>query len=233
MLTKRRFLHGMTVGAAAFTVPGVFAATLTETARTGDGPFYPDRMPLDTDNDLLIINDSITPAIGEITHLTGRLLGPSGSPVRNAFIEIWQSDMHGSYIHTEGRHDGRLDTNFQGYGRFLTDAEGRYYFRTIKPTSYTLGGTFRAAHIHVAVSKSGQRIMATQALVKGHEDNPRDGILRRVGDPAALETLMVEYHPLPGSTIGELTANFDIVLGRTPVEREDRSIGGIGEPPRG
>ena len=74
--------------------------------------------------------------------------------------------------------------------------------------------------------------MATQALVKGHRDNARDRILQRVGDPAALETLMVEYHPLPGSTIGELTANFDIVLGQTPEEREDGTLGGIGEPPR-
>lgn len=65
MLTKRGFLYGMTAGAAAFPVPGCFAATLAETARTGDGPSYPDRMPLDTDNDLLIINDNITPAIGE------------------------------------------------------------------------------------------------------------------------------------------------------------------------
>ena len=233
MLTKRRFLHGMTIGAAAFTVPGAFAATLTETPATGDGPFYPDKMPLDTDNDLLIINDNVTPAIGEITHLTGRLLGPSGSPVRNAFIEIWQSDMNGSYIHTEGRYQDRLDSNFQGYGRFLTDSEGRYYFRTIKPTSYTLGGAFRAAHIHVAVSKAGRRIMSTQALVKGLEDNARDRILRRIADPEAIEALMVEYLPLPGSTIGELTANFDIVLGRTPEEREDGTIGGIGEPPRG
>ena len=233
MLTKRRFLHGMTIGAAAFTVPGAFAATLTETATTGDGPFYPDKMPLDTDNDLLIINDNVTPAIGEITHLTGRLLGPNGSPVRNAFIEIWQSDMNGSYIHTEGRYQDRLDSNFQGYGRFLTDSEGRYYFRTIKPTSYTLGGAFRAAHIHVAVSKAGQRIMSTQALVKDLPDNARDRVLRRIADPEALDTLMVEYLPLPGSTIGELTANFDIVLGRTPEEREDGTIGGIGEPERG
>ena len=231
MVTKRRFLHGMTFGAAAFTVPGVFAATLTETARTGDGPFYPDRLPLDTDNDLLIVNDSVTPAIGEIAHLTGRLLETSGSPVRNAFIEIWQADMNGSYIHTEGRFQGKLDGNFQGYGRFLTDSEGRYYFRTIKPVPYTLGGQFRAPHIHVAVSKSGRRIMATQALVRDHEANGRDSITRRIGDREALETLMVDYRPLPGSTIGELTGNFDIVLGHTPAEREDGSIGGIGEPP--
>jgi protocatechuate 3,4-dioxygenase beta subunit len=72
--------------------------------------------------------------------------------------------------------------------------------------------------------------MATQALVKGHPDNARDLIVERVPDPAALATLMVEYRPLMGSTLGELTANFDIVLGTTAQELEDGRIGGIGEP---
>lgn len=35
-----------------------------------EGPFYPDKMPLDTDNDLLIVNDSITPAVGEVTYVS-------------------------------------------------------------------------------------------------------------------------------------------------------------------
>lgn len=225
MLTKRRFLHGMTIGAAAFTVPGAFAQALTETATTTDGPYYPDELPLDTDNDLLIINDRITPAVGEIAHLTGRLLGKSGAPIRNALIEIWQTDVHGSYIHTGGRAE-EIDANFQGYGRFLTDVEGRYYFRTIKPVSYTLQGQFRAPHIHVAVSKAGQRLMATQAMVAGHEDNDDDLIVERIRDPAALESLMVEYVPLPDSTLDEVTGNFDIVLGRTAEELPDGTIGG-------
>ncbi len=224
--TRRRFIRGATLGAAALAAPGAFAQAVA-TAVTGDGPYYPDRLPLDTDNDLLIVNDGLTPAIGEIAHLTGRLLAENGAPVRNAFIEIWQTDVNGSYIHTEGRNDGKLDANFQGYGRFLTDAEGRYYFRTIKPVPYTLQGQFRAPHIHVAVSKAGRRIMATQALVKGHEANARDRMQRI--DAKQLETLMVEYRPLPGSTLGELTANFDIRLGRTAQELDDGSIGGIGK----
>lgn len=230
MVSKRRFLEGLAASATTFAVPGAFAQALEVTRLTGDGPFYPDKMPLDTDNDLLIINDSSTPAVGEITHLTGRVLTGSGAPVRNAFVEIWQADMQGSYIHTGGRNDGRIDSNFQGYGRFLTDSLGRYYFRTIKPVSYTLGGQFRAPHIHVAVSKAGNRIMATQALVKGHPDNERDLLRSRHPAPGALDTLMVEYRPLPGSVLGELTADFDIVLGRTVNELGDDSIGGIGPP---
>jgi protocatechuate 3,4-dioxygenase beta subunit len=228
LATRRTLLSGLAAGAATLSAPGAFAAAIA-TAMTGDGPYYPDRLPLDTDNDLLILNDALTPAVGEITHLTGRLTAESGAPVRGAFIEIWQADVNGSYIHTEGRNDGKLDTNFQGYGRFLTDAEGRYYFRTIKPVPYTLQGQFRAPHIHVAVSKAGKRIMATQALVKGHAANDGDLITRRITDPQVLETLLVDYRPLPGSALGELTANFDIRLGRTAQELDDGRIGGIGK----
>jgi protocatechuate 3,4-dioxygenase beta subunit len=225
--TRRQFLRGVTLGAATLAAPGAFAQALA-TAVTGDGPYYPDRLPLDTDNDLLILNDGLTPAVGEIAHFTGQLFAENGAQVRNAFIEIWQSDVNGSYIHTQGR-NGKIDANFQGYGRFLTDAEGRYYFRTIKPVPYTLQGQFRAPHIHVAVSKAGKRIMATQALVKGHEANARDLITQRMRDPRVLDTLLVEYRPLPGSTLGELTANFDIRLGVTAQELGDGRIGGIGK----
>lgn len=232
-MQRRRLLQGMTLGAAAFAAPGAFAEMLERTATTTEGPYYPDRMPLDTDNDLLLINDRITPAVGEITHLTGRLLSRSGEPIRNAFIEIWQTDLNGNYLHSQGRNEGQeFDGNFQGYGRFLTDAEGRYYFRTIKPVPYTLQGQFRAPHIHFAVSKGGERILTTQALVKGHEANARDFLVNRMIDRDALDTLMVEYLPLPGSALGELTASFDIVVGRTAVELEDGTLGGLAEPER-
>ncbi|MCA9016572.1 MAG: intradiol ring-cleavage dioxygenase, partial [Planctomycetaceae bacterium] len=75
---------------AAFTTPGLMAEELTRTPAMTEGPFYPDKMPLDTDNDLLVINDSLTPAVGEITYLTGKVLDAKGQPLRNAFVEIWQ-----------------------------------------------------------------------------------------------------------------------------------------------
>ena len=225
-LDRRRFLQGLTAaGIAAFTTRGVFAQQLAETARATEGPFYPDKMPLDTDNDLLILNDAITPAVGDITHLTGRVLTPSSQPIRNAFVEIWQADQTGSYVHTGGRQPSGFDRNFQGYGRFLSDARGQYYFRTIKPIDYTLIGIFRTAHIHVAVSQNGRRVFTSQLLVNGHPANARDGLVKQL-DPQALKTLLVDFKPLPGSKLGELTANFDIVLGRTANELE------VG-PPRG
>ena len=230
---RRRFLQSLSAaGVAAFTIPGVFAQQLAEaqiTARTTEGPFYPDKMPLDTDNDLLIINDAITPGIGEITHLTGRVITPSGQPIRNAIVEIWQVDQGGSYIHSGGRQPKDVDSNFQGYGRFLTDARGQYYFRTIKPVPYTLIGIPRCPHIHMAISRNGQRVFTSQLMVKGHPANTGDMVIR--GIPAnALPTLMVDFAPLPGSKLGELTANWDVVLGRTAEEFQEGPIKGFGPP---
>jgi hypothetical protein len=68
---RRGFLRTLTLGAALFTVAGAFADEFVRTPPQTEGPFYPDRLPLDTDNDLLIINDGITPAVGKITHLSG------------------------------------------------------------------------------------------------------------------------------------------------------------------
>src|SRR5919204_2337675 len=99
--SRRAFLSTVALGAAAFTTPGLFAEelALVRTPRQTEGPFYPNQLPLDTDNDLLIINDSITPAVGQVTHLSGRILDAKGDPVRNALIEIWQVDSHGAYLH--------------------------------------------------------------------------------------------------------------------------------------
>jgi protocatechuate 3,4-dioxygenase, beta subunit len=213
---RRRFLNALSLASLAALAPrGAFAQQLMETAQTTEGPFYPDRLPLDTDNDLLILNDAITPAVGEITHLTGRVVTPSGHPVRNAIVEIWQTDADGSYIHTAGRQAAKpYDGNFQGYGRFLSDAKGQYYFRTIKPVEYTLQGMHRCPHIHVAVSQSGRRIFTSQFLIKGHPSNAGDTLVRRL-DPKALQTIAVDFTPLPGTKLAELSANVDIVLGRT------------------
>jgi hypothetical protein len=100
---RREFIQSIGFGAALLTTRGLFAETLTETARLTEGPFYPDRLPLDLDNDLLIINDAITLAVGEVTYLSGKVLTTTGEPIRNATVEIWQCDARGSYIHSRGR----------------------------------------------------------------------------------------------------------------------------------
>ena len=209
---RRIFISTMALGAAAFTVPGAFADELTKTPRQMEGPFYPDKMPLDTDNDLLILNDAITPAVGEVTYLSGRILDAKGSPLRNAVVEIWQCDNHGAYLHTGTDNADTRDKNFQGFGRFLTGSTGEYLFRTIKPIAYP----GRAPHIHYKIKKAGKELLTTQCYIKGHLGNDRDGVYNSLRDPKIRDSVTIDFAALEGSKIGELVAKFDIVLGYTP-----------------
>jgi protocatechuate 3,4-dioxygenase beta subunit len=197
----------MTIGCGTVAAPGAFAQAIA-TVVTGDGPFYPDRLPLDTDNDLLIVNDGLTTAVGEITHLSGRILDASGTPMRNALVEIWQVDQHGAYLHEGSANHDERDTNFQGFGRFLTASSGEYYFRTIKPVPYP----GRSPHIHFAIKIKGRDKWTTQCYVKGDPGNERDGVWRGIRDAQQRDAVTVDFVGIPYSSIGELAARFDIVL---------------------
>jgi protocatechuate 3,4-dioxygenase beta subunit len=209
---RRNFLQGAAFGAAFFSVRGLFAEELVRTPRQTEGPFYPDHLPLDTDNDLIIVNDNLTPAVGEITHLSGRLLHPNGSPIKNALVEIWQCDHNGVYLHSHSSGGEHRDSNFQGFGRFLTGSTGEYYFRTIKPVKYP----GRTPHIHFAIKSKGRERWTTQCYIKGERANERDFVYRGIRDPQARQAVTVDFTPLPNSKIGELAAHFDLVLGFTP-----------------
>jgi protocatechuate 3,4-dioxygenase, beta subunit len=214
--TRRQMLLGAsTFGIACMTTRGLFADELTRTPTTNEGPYFPTKLPLDTDNDLLIINDGITPAVGEITHLTGRLLDSSGNPLRNATIEIWQCDKDGTYLKEHTRDQRSFDTNFQGYGRFLTGSKGEYYFRTIKPVPYR---GRPAPHIHARIWKGDKKLLTTECFIKGFESNERDGQFKQIRnrDPKGHETLCLDFKPLEDSKIGELAVHWEIVLGNTP-----------------
>jgi len=209
-LTRRHFLRSATLTAGFFAMPGLFAEELLrQTPWVTEGPLYPDRLPLDTDNDLIIMSDSVTPAVGEITHLSGRLLDARGKPIKNAVIEIWQVDNTGTYLQEQSRKsDNSFDRNFQGFGRFETGSTGEYRFRTIKPVPYP---TRSAPHIHFMVRMKGREPWTTQLYIKGHPGNARDGIYRHIGDARAQEAVTVDFMPVKDSRIGELAATFDII----------------------
>ena len=210
--SRRGFIRQTAFAAGLFTVPGLFAEELTrKTAWVEEGPFYPYKLPLDTDNDLIIVNDSITPAVGEITHLSGRLLDARGGPIRNATIEIWEVDNTGVYL-ADRENQRKFDANFQGFGRFLTGSTGEYYFRAIKPVAYA---GRRAAHIHFKVKMKGREPWTTQLFVKGFPGNDQDNIWRRIGGERERASVTAEFVPVKASRIGELAARFDIVLGVT------------------
>jgi len=215
--SRRGFLRNVGVGVAAvaashFWTPGAFADELVRTPPQTEGPFYPDHLPLDTDNDLIVINDALTPAVGEITHLSGRILDSHGEPLRNMLVEIWQVDNHGAYLHSGTTNKEKRDKNFQGFGRFMTGSSGEYYFRTVKPVPYP----GRCPHIHFMVKSKGMEKFTTQCYVKGFAGNDKDGIYRSIRDAKQKESVTIDFAPVKSSRIGELAARFDIVLGFTP-----------------
>jgi protocatechuate 3,4-dioxygenase beta subunit len=221
---RRAFLGTLAAGAACFTTRGLFAEqlALAPTPAREEGPFYPDKLPLDVDNDLIIVNDQVTPAVGEITHLTGRVLDRSGSPIRGVTVEIWQADANAVYYHTAhiNANPGRRDRNFQGFGRFETDSTGGYRFRTIKPIAYQ---GRPAPHIHFRVKKGDRELLTTQLIIAGHPGNDVDPIATGGLSLFERELLQADFKPVKDSKIGEFAAFFEIVLGRTPDERALKS----------
>jgi protocatechuate 3,4-dioxygenase beta subunit len=208
---RRDFLKRIALGSPLFTVPGAFAELVKTPAQT-EGPFYPDKLPLDTDNDLIVLNDAATPALGEIAWLSGRVLDSRGDPIRNAMVEIWQCDNNGAYLHSGTNNKDKRDSNFQGFGRFLTGSTGEYLFRTIKPVPYP----GRTPHIHFLIKMKGKKEFCTQCYVEGHPGNANDGILKRITDPKLRKAIIIPFTPVKGSRAGELAAKFEIVLGTTP-----------------
>jgi protocatechuate 3,4-dioxygenase, beta subunit len=217
--SRRRVLRlsGLTLAAAWAVrgIPDAFAQALVQTPAQTEGPFYPDHLPLDRDNDLVLIEPGQKPAGGEITHLSGRVLSRAGEPLRGITVEIWQVDSHGVYLHSgSGNTERGRDALFQGFGRFETNTAGEYRFRTIKPVPYP----GRTPHIHFKVKRGDRDLLVTQCYIKGDPRNASDGVLRRIPDTRARESVMVDFVPIPGDRVGALSARFDIVLGVTPSE---------------
>lgn len=208
---RRRLLQG-TAAAALVPAAGAFAAAPSVRAVTpvqSEGPFYPRELPLDRDNDLTRVAGHATPARGNITELSGVVTDSAGRALAGVTVEIWQVNAFGRYHHPADSRNLPLDPGFQGYGQFVTDAAGRYRFRTIRPVNYP----GRAPHIHVALSGGGFRRLTTQLYVAGAPENSRDFLLNRVSDPALRASLVVPFDRPAGAGAAEpLVARFDIVL---------------------
>ncbi len=178
-ITTRRSLLGLLTGtmAAIFQPAKAFAAILTPPASRG--PFYPDPAMRfdDADNDLVKIEGVVKQAGGEVVFLNGRVLDRQGKPVENARVEIWQCDVNGRYLHTGDRQAIDRDTGFQGFGHFITGADGQYEFRTIMPVSYP----GRTPHIHVRVIAGGTEFIS-QFYIAGNSANNRDFLYNRLAN---------------------------------------------------
>ena len=136
-----------------------------------EGPFYPVRLPKDSDYDLLH-NGTLDYTAGQAVWVQGNVTDIDGKPVAGAQVDIWQADQAGHYDHPG---DGsRADPAFQGFGRVVVGADGSYRFRTIRPVPYT----GRTPHIHFKVKLGSRELLTTQLYVEGEPGNARDGIWR-------------------------------------------------------
>jgi protocatechuate 3,4-dioxygenase, beta subunit len=177
------------------------ADTRLPTPRMTEGPFYPNTLPGDSDANLRVVAGRAGSASGTPLDFTGLVVDRNGRPRAGAKVEIWQCDNQGQYHHV-GEPEGAGDANFQGYGAVLTDAEGRYTFRTIKPVPYP----GRTPHIHFNVVEGGKRRLTSQIFIEGEPGNERDGLYRSLGGDARLVTMRLE------GAGGSLKGSLDIVL---------------------
>ena len=200
---RRRVLLAL---ASCLLLPTTRARELVRTPEQPPGPFYPLELPLDDDNDLTWVDGQARRAIGVATDLQGHVLDLSGHPVTKARVEIWQCDARGRYRHPRDRHGGAVDPGFQGHGHTLTDAAGRYRFRTIRPMPYP----GRTPHIHVAVFPGGREPFVTQLYVRNEPRNAGDFLFNAV-PVTRRELVQADFIPSTNPEV-ELEARFDLIL---------------------
>ncbi len=205
---RRRLIIGGGLGVTAMLSGGLAAAAgLIVTPRQSTGPFYPETIPLDSDNDLVQVEGRPAPAAGKVAHVFGRVMDENSQPLSGVKVEIWQCDAFGRYHHPRDR-GGGADPNFQGYGQMRTGDNGAYRFRTIEPVPYP----GRTPHIHFALSGPRMETLVTQMYLRGHPLNAKDWIYNSVRDAAARESLAVAFAPAADLEPEAVAGTFDIVI---------------------
>ncbi len=218
--SRRKLLHSLLLTTGGILTQSIYAEALTLTPRATEGPYYPDHLPLDQDNNLLQIMGNQAPATGIITEFGGRVLDVDGKALSAASVELWQADTHGCYIHSKGAPKAKeRDPQFQGFGKITTNDKGEYRFRSIKPAAYP----GRTRHFHIAVLHHGKRLLTTQLYFAGEPQNEKDGILKRIADEQQRLSVIREFKPMTSGS-QELVATWDIVVGMTPEDPEKRRV---------
>jgi len=173
--TRRSIITGIIGVFTSLTAFG--KATAGPTPQTAEGPFYPSRSMrfADIDNDLVKIAGMVKEAGGEVVLLKG-VVTDDDVPQPGLRVEIWQVDNNGKYLHSGDTRNIPYDTGFQGFGHDITDDNGGFWFRTLKPTHYP----GRTPHIHVKVIRDGREVLVSQLYIKDHRDNRADFLFNRM-----------------------------------------------------
>lgn len=196
---------------------------LPKTRTESSGPMFGQGLIREHDNDLTAQHGE--DPIGERIVVHGRVLDEDGKPVRGALVEVWQANAAGRYRHKVDTYDAPLDPNFSGGGRMLTDDQGYYWFKTIKPGPYPWGNhhnAWRPSHIHFSLFGSGiLSRLVTQMYFPGDPLQPLDPIFNSICDAAARQRLVSRLDMDRSESNYLLAYAWDIVLrGRsdTPFE---------------
>jgi protocatechuate 3,4-dioxygenase beta subunit len=235
-INRRRFFSSMAAASAGFTLPGFLAEALTQSPIVTQGPYYPlaDDIPLDKDNDLVQLGDSLTAATGIVTYVSGRVLDSSGNPVRNALVECWHADHEGDYAYSTGTgRNSACDPNFAGFGQFITGSSGAFRFRTIKAGLYN----GRTRHFHWGVTLPGRTTRSCTQTAWNETAYANDGTTWATQNSndsvfaslsaAQKASVFLDFAAVEGTTTGEVAANWDFVSGFTPVEPTYPAPGGF------
>lgn len=182
------------------------------------GPFYVEGAP-----ELPVMADIAGDTPGEPVVISGRVTDPAGQPLAGALLDVWQASAEGFY---DVQLPDQRELNLRG--RFRTDAEGRYAFRTIKPSFYPIPGDgpvgqmlravgrhpYRPAHIHFIVSAGGYEAVTTEIFVEGDPYLDSDAVF------GVRSSLVVDFVPNEsaveaarlGVTAPFYTVEYDFIL---------------------
>ena len=168
------------------------------------------------DDDLILNYAKNGMPIGERIVVHGYVHDQLGRPLKNALVEVWQANASGRYRHKKDQYIGSLDPNFGGCGRMLTDENGYYAYRTIKPGPYPWRNgvdDWRPAHIHYSLSGAGwaQRLI-TQMYFEGDPLIAQDAIIRTIPGERAIRQLIAQLDRNAGAPLDSLAYRFDVVL---------------------
>jgi hydroxyquinol 1,2-dioxygenase len=149
---------------------------------------------------------------GEPTEVRGRVLTLDGKPIAGAALDVWQTAANSLYSSQDPAQE-----RYNMRGRFRSDADGRYWFRTVKPVSYPVPTDgpvgkilnamgrhpMRPAHIHFIVSAPGCETVATHIFAKGDRYLDSDVVF------AVKNSLIADFRP---KADGTLEVNYDFAL---------------------
>lgn len=194
------------------------------------GPTFGQGDIAEIDNDLILNYAKTGDPIGERIIVHGRVLDENARPVPNTLIEIWQANAGGRYRHKKDSYLAPIDPNFGGCGRTLTDDNGYYVFRTVKPGAYPWRNwvnNWRPAHIHFSVfgTAFAQRLI-TQMYFEGDPLIAKCPIVQSIPEQRAVDQLVAALDLNASLPLDSIAYKFDIVLrGRRSTLFENRPEG--------